>query len=85
MVLADFGAEVIRVDRIEGNEKKEEILFVVFSRFFCSSFLMLGGRRDFLSRGKKSIQVDLKSKEGEDLGRGKGKGKEKKRKRRFLF
>jgi hypothetical protein len=36
MVLCDFGAEVIRVDRI-GH-----------------------GRRDFLSRGKKSIQVDLK-------------------------
>ena len=42
MVLADFGAEVIRVDRIEG------------------------GRRDFLSRGKKSIQVDLKKAEVSD-------------------
>ncbi len=39
MVLADFGAEVIRVDRIEG------------------------GRRDYMSRGKRSIQVDLKKPE----------------------
>jgi alpha-methylacyl-CoA racemase len=39
MVLADFGAEENRVDRIEG------------------------GRRDYLSRGKKSIQIDLKKAE----------------------
>jgi crotonobetainyl-CoA:carnitine CoA-transferase CaiB-like acyl-CoA transferase len=29
MVLADFGAEVIRVDRIEGNEKREILLLFV--------------------------------------------------------
>jgi crotonobetainyl-CoA:carnitine CoA-transferase CaiB-like acyl-CoA transferase len=44
MVLADFGAEVIRVDRIEG------------------------GRRDYLSRGKKSIQIDLKKAEVRQRG-----------------
>ena len=43
MILADFGAEVIRIDR------------------------MTGGSRDFLSRGKKSIQVNLKSEEGKKI------------------
>ncbi|OZJ04499.1 hypothetical protein BZG36_02257 [Bifiguratus adelaidae] len=43
MVLADFGAEVIRIDRLSG------------------------GGNDVLARHKKSISLDLKSREGRDL------------------
>ena len=46
MMLADMGAEVIRVDRTGGSTKRN---------------------RDVLSRGRKSIAVDLKSNEGRDV------------------
>lgn len=48
MILADFGADVIRVDRVPKSS-------AAFSQ------------EDNLARGKRSIAIELKSKEGQQL------------------
>ncbi len=54
MMLADLGATVIRVDRLPGGKRG---LLTVLSE----------GRADVVSRGRRSIAVDLKSAEGVEL------------------
>ena len=54
MMLADLGATVIRVDRLSGG--KQGLLGVLSA-----------GRADVVSRGRRSIAVDLKSAEGVEL------------------
>src|SRR5664279_4232607 len=54
MMLADLGAEVTRVDRLTGGG-------------LGSSDLFSHGRADVVSRGRRSIAVDLKSAEGVEL------------------
>jgi alpha-methylacyl-CoA racemase len=53
MMLADLGATVIRVDRLSGGEGPLSALSA--------------GRADVVSRGRRSIAVDLKSAEGVEL------------------
>src|SRR5664279_6294813 len=54
MLLADLGATVVRVDRLSGTEPG--ILSVLSE-----------GRADVVSRGRRSIAIDLKSAEGVEL------------------
>jgi alpha-methylacyl-CoA racemase len=54
MMLADLGASVIRVDRLSGG-------------VLSSNGLLSAGRADVVSRGRRSIAVDLKSAEGVEL------------------
>jgi len=53
MMLADLGAAVIRVDRLSGGGGLQSVLSA--------------GRADVVSRGRRSIAVDLKSAEGVEL------------------
>ena len=57
MMLADLGATVIRVDRLSGSGQGLNGLLTVLSK----------GRADVVSRGRRSIGVDLKSAEGVEL------------------
>ena len=57
MMLADLGATVIRVDRLSGSGQGLNGLLTVLSK----------GRADVVSRGRRSIAVDLKSAEGVEL------------------
>jgi alpha-methylacyl-CoA racemase len=54
MMLADLGATVIRVDRLVGG-------------MLSSLSVLPAGRADVVSRGRRSIAVDLKSHEGVEL------------------
>jgi alpha-methylacyl-CoA racemase len=54
MMLADLGATVIRVDRLVGG-------------MLSSLSVLPAGRADVVSRGRRSIAVDLKSAEGVEL------------------
>jgi alpha-methylacyl-CoA racemase len=51
MLLSDLGADVVRVDRVDGN----------------GSPLLANAERDVLARGRRSIGVDLKKRQGVDL------------------
>jgi alpha-methylacyl-CoA racemase len=57
MMLADLGAVVIRVDRISDGRREVEGLLGALST----------GRADVVSRGRRSIALDLKSAEGIEL------------------
>jgi alpha-methylacyl-CoA racemase len=57
MMLADLGATVIRVDRLSGSGQGLNGLLTVLSK----------GRADVVSRGRRSIAIDLKSAEGVEL------------------
>jgi alpha-methylacyl-CoA racemase len=53
MVLADLGADVLRIDRLSGSAVGVDIPF--------------DPRKDILSRGRRSIQLDLKRSEAADV------------------
>ena len=52
MMLADMGAEVLRIDRLDAVGKDREVGF------------MRAGRNSILNRGRRSVALDLKSAEG---------------------
>lgn len=52
MMLADMGAEVLRIDRLDAVGKDREVGF------------MRPGRNSILNRGRRSVALDLKSAEG---------------------
>jgi alpha-methylacyl-CoA racemase len=57
MMLADLGASVIRVDRLSGSGQGLNGLLTVLSK----------GRADVVSRGRRSIAIDLKSADGVEI------------------
>ena len=58
MLLADFGAEIIKVEKIEGGD---------MLRTFAPKIGDYSAYHAYLNRGKKSIAVDLKTEEGKDI------------------
>jgi itaconate CoA-transferase len=56
--LADFGARVIKIERVDGGD---------FARAYDSSVRGLGSHFVWLNRGKESVALDVKSVEGRQL------------------
>ena len=66
LILADFGADVIRVDRTPQGAGIQ-LPGINSLDFISSSYLIIIISGDIMSRGKKSVAINLKCKEGVEL------------------